>query len=139
MDEIHLPASLHGEMIRHVADQYPEEACGLLAGFMDGRTGRATRIFPVENTLHSPVAYEMEPLAQIQTMIAIELAGLDLVGIYHSHPSGPAAPSRSDAAQAYYPDAAQIIVSLSDRARPSARAFLIREGQVGEIRLVSEP
>lgn len=138
MDEIHLPAGLYNEMIRHAATHYPEEACGLLAGTIDGRIGRATRLYPVENVLHSPVAYEMEPLAQVRAMIAIESEGLELVGIYHSHPAGPASPSRTDVAQAYYPDAAQIILSLAERGRPSARAFLIREGQVEEIRLINE-
>jgi proteasome lid subunit RPN8/RPN11 len=81
----------------------------------------------------------MEPLAQVRAMIAIESEGLELVGIYHSHPTGPASPSPSDVAQAWYPDAAQIIISLAAPGRSAARAFLIREGQVFEIRLVNEP
>ena len=139
MDEIHLSAALHEEMIRQADAGYPEEVCGLLAGSIDGRIGRAVRLYPVENGLHSPVAYEMEPLAQVRAMIAIESEGLELVGIYHSHPTGPASPSPSDVAQAWYPDAAQIIISLAAPGRSAARAFLIREGQVFEIRLVNEP
>jgi len=137
MDEIHLPAALHEEMIRQADAGYPEEICGLLAGSIDGRIGRAVRLYPVENMLHSPVAYEMEPPAQVRAMIAIESEGLELVGIYHSHPTGPASPSPSDVAQAWYPDAAQIIISLVDRAWPMARAFLIRGGQVTGIPIYS--
>jgi len=133
MDEIHLSAALHEEMIRQADAGYPEEVCGLLAGSIDGRIGSAVRLYPVENGLHSTVAYEMEPLAQVRAMIAIESEGLELVGIYHSHPTGPASPSPSDVAQAWYPDAAQIIISPADRARPTARALLIREGRVTEI------
>lgn len=136
MDEIHLPAALYEEMIRHVAAHFPEEACGLLAGLFDGPTARVTQLLPIENMLHSPVAYEMEPLEQIRAMIAIESEGLELVSIFHSHPAGPARPSPSDVAQAYYPDAAYVIISLADRQRPLARAFLIRGEGVEEIRLV---
>ncbi|HRO23331.1 MAG TPA: M67 family metallopeptidase [Promineifilum sp.] len=136
MDEIHLPAGLHEAMIRRASDGYPEEICGLLAGAVDDRLGRAMRLYPVENALHSPVAYEMEPSAQVRAMIAIESEGLELVAIYHSHPTGPAAPSRSDIAQALYPDTAQIIISLADRSQPTASAYLIRDDRATEIRLV---
>lgn len=137
MDEIHLPVDLHEAMIRQANVGYPEEICGLLAGVVGGRVGHVACLYPVENMLHSPVTYEMEPSAQIRAMIAIESEGLELMAIYHSHPIGPAVPSRSDIAQALYPDAAQIIISLTDRTQPVARAYLIRGGQAMEIRLTA--
>ncbi len=129
MDEILLPDAIYEEMVAHVAGLWPEEACGLLAG----RDGRAERLYAVENMRHSPTAYEMEPAQQVRAMIDIEAGGLELLGIFHSHPHGPARPSPSDVAQALYPDAAHVIISLVDRERPSARAFLIRDGQAREI------
>lgn len=137
MDEILLSADLHKAMIRRASDGYPEEVCGLLAGTVDSRICRAVSHYPIENALHSPVAYEMEPSAQVRAMVATESEGLELVAIYHSHPTGPAAPSRSDIAQALYPDAAQIIISLADREQPTTRAYLIRKGRVTEIRLAT--
>lgn len=122
-------------MIAHVTSLYPEEACGLVGG----QDGRAARLYPVENALHSPTAFEMEPLQQIRAMLALEGEGLELLAIYHSHPKGPARPSTSDVAQAYYPDTAQIIISLADPARPSLRAFLIADGHVTEITSASIP
>lgn len=117
-------------MLDHVQAHYPEEACGLVAG----RDGRATAVYPIDNIHHSPVLYEMDPLQQIQAMIDLEAAGDDLLAIFHSHPAGPARPSQTDVAQAYYPDALQVIVSLADRAQPSIRAFTIVDGQVTEAR-----
>ena len=117
------------EMLAHVAGLWPEEACGLVGG----RDGRAVRLYPVENTRHSPVAFEMDPLQQIKAMLAMEAEGLDLIAIYHSHPDGPARPSATDVANAYYPDAVQLIISLADRARPSVRAFTIVDGTVAEV------
>ena len=118
------------EMLAHVAGLWPEEACGLVGG----RDGRAVRLYPVENTRHSPVAFEMDPLQQIKAMLAMEAEGLELITIYHSHPDGPARPSATDVANAYYPDAVQLIISLADRARPSVRAFTIIDGVVTEVR-----
>jgi len=129
MDMVRLPAALYERMLAHLYSLYPEEACGLIGG----RDGLAERLYHVENILHSPVAYEMEPLQQIRAILAIEAEGMDLLAIYHSHPDGPARPSPSDVAQAYYPEQAQLIVSLADRARPSLRAFLIADGNIREI------
>jgi proteasome lid subunit RPN8/RPN11 len=105
---------------------YPLEVCGLLAG----SNGRISHIYPIYNKLQSPVAFEMEPLQQIQTMIMIEENGEEIMGMYHSHPTGPERPSATDIAQAYYPDVIQFIVSLRQRTTPSVQAFLIADGQI---------
>jgi proteasome lid subunit RPN8/RPN11 len=116
-------------MLAQLTALYPEEGCGLIAG----RDGQALRLYPVENRLHSPVAYEMEPAQQVRAIVALEAEGLELLAIYHSHPDGPARPSATDMAHAYYPDQAYVIVSLADRRRPSLRAFMIQDGSVREI------
>lgn len=129
MTPLILPHALLNEMLSHVSGLWPEEACGLIGG----RDGQAVRLYPVENVRHSPVAFEMEPLQQIKAMLAMEAEGLELIAIYHSHPNGPARPSATDVANAYYPDAVQLIISLADRARPSVRAFTIIDGAVTEV------
>ncbi|MBP9502712.1 MAG: M67 family metallopeptidase [Candidatus Promineofilum sp.] len=126
-----LPSGLIEEILAHAAAHYPEEACGLLGG----RDGQATLFIPVENDLHSSVAYKMEPRQHVQAMYALDAAGLEIVAIYHSHPGGPARPSATDVAAAHYPDSAQIIVSLADRMRPKIRAYTIRDEQVKAIEL----
>ena len=98
-----------------------------------GRDGRAVRLYPVENVRHSPVAFEMEPVQQIKALLAMEAEGLELIAIYHSHPHGPARPSTTDVANAYYPDAVQLIISLANRQQPSIRAFTIIDGVVTEV------
>ena len=129
MERLTLNRTLLNEMLSHVSGLWPEEACGLVGG----RDGRAVRLYPVENVRHSPVAFEMEPLQQIRAMLAMEAEGLELIAIYHSHPDGPARPSATDVANAYYPDTVQLIISLADRARPSVRTFTIIDGVVAEV------
>src|SRR5689334_22418554 len=91
----------HQQMLAHVQRLAPEEACGLLGG----KNQRVECVYAVENVLHSPVAYEMQATQQVEAMIALEDAGLDLCGIFHSHPGGPPVPSATDLAQSYYPEA----------------------------------
>ena len=138
VNEIHLSHTLYEAMLAHLTSCLPEEACGLVSGTVAGGHCQAVRLFPIENRLHSPVAYEMEPLQQIQAMIAIENEGMEMAAIYHSHPDGPARPSWTDVTQAYYPEAATIIVSLADRDRPSMNAFMIQEGRVREIAVIMD-
>lgn len=104
-----IPAALRGEIIAHARDGLPNEACGILAG----RDGRVEQFFPAQSDEPSPFYYRIEARDQIRIMNAIDAAGLDLVGIYHSHTSSPAYPSRTDAEQAFWPDAVYVIVSLA--------------------------
>ncbi len=129
MTTLILTRALLDEMLSHVIGLWPEEACGLVGG----RDGRAARLYPVENVRHSPVLFEMEPVQQIKALLAMEAEGLDLVAIYHSHPDGPARPSMTDVANAYYPDAVQLIISLANRQQPSLRAFTIIDEVVAEV------
>ena len=117
------------KMLDHLQACYPLEGCGLLAG---DAQGRVTAVYPIENSLHSPTTYEMEPHQQIEAMLALEAAGWQLLAIYHSHPQGPEQPSTTDIAQAYYPEALHIIVSLREQTVPVVRAFQILGQEVIE-------
>jgi proteasome lid subunit RPN8/RPN11 len=118
-------------MLAHCQSVYPLEACGFLGGI----DGKAFSVTAVENALHSPVAYEMEPIQQLEAMLDLERSGLEMVAAYHSHPHGPARPSVTDMAQAYYPDLPQVIVSLRTRSAPTALAFLLTPDTVQKIEL----
>jgi proteasome lid subunit RPN8/RPN11 len=63
---------------------------------------------------------------------------LELLGIYHSHPTGENQPSARDVERAYYPDAAYFILSPSTNVTKAVRAFSIREGQVTELEVFVE-
>lgn len=116
-----LPPEMLAQIIAQAQAGYPEEVCGLVAG----REGTAVAVYPGRNVSPTPrVTYEMDA-DTLMRMVAWEDAGLELLAIYHSHPQGPDAPSETDVAQATYPDAAYIIVSLADRGRPVIRAFRI--------------
>lgn len=127
-----IPAAVRDQIVAHARAGLPNEACGILAGV----DGRVERFFPAESDEPSPYYYRIESRDQIRIMNEIDEAGLDLVGIYHSHTSSPAFPSRTDAEQAFWPDAVYVIVSL---ASPEAdvRGYRIRDMEVTEEELVT--
>ncbi len=134
LESLRIQRKVVAAVLDHLQTVYPQEGCGLLAG----QDGQVSHWYAVENSLHSPVTYYMEPAQQLQAMLAAEEQGLTLLGVCHSHPNGPPRPSQTDIEQAYYPDLVQIIVSLRDRTQPSIRGFYIVDGQVNEISLLLE-
>jgi [CysO sulfur-carrier protein]-S-L-cysteine hydrolase len=122
-----IPAAVRDEIVAHARAGLPNEACGILAGV----DGRVDRFFPAESDEPSPYYYRIESRDQIRIMNEIDEAGLDLVGIYHSHTSSPAFPSRTDAEQAFWPDAVYVIVSLAN-AEADVRGYRIRDMEVTE-------
>jgi proteasome lid subunit RPN8/RPN11 len=118
-------------MIRHARREYPNEACGLLAG----RDGRVEKVYRMTNADHSPVTYRLDPEEQFRVLMEIEEKGWELLAIYHSHSHSPAYPSATDLELAFYPDSLYLIISLADRARPTIRAFRIVEEMIEEERV----
>ncbi len=115
-------------LITHAEEESPNECCGLLAG----RNGRVERIYRGTNIDHSPFTYLMDPSEQLAAFKDMEAAGLDLIGIYHSHTHTPAYPSRTDLAKAYYSDAVYVIVSVARRDEPEIRGFRLVDRQILE-------
>ncbi len=105
-----------------------QECCGLLAG----RDGVITEIFPAENALGSATEFEIAPAELFRIFRAMREAGLEHLGIYHSHPRGPAEPSPRDVERAFYPEAAYFILAPG-----TVRAFVIREGKVEELKITA--
>lgn len=68
--------------------------------------------------------YLIDPLEQLKAFRAIDAAGEDLAGIYHSHPVSQPYPSPTDRAEAHYPDVFYILVSLRT-GQAEVRAFRI--------------
>lgn len=95
---------------------------------------RTEKVYFVTNARHSPVRYEMAPEELLAAFEEIDARDWQLQAIFHSHPSGPAEPSPTDIAEAFYPDSAYIICAPGERGW-GARAFEIRSGRVQEITL----
>jgi len=78
----------------HAAATYPDECCGLLVGQGD-------EVLAVEATRNAFAAesgdrFEIDPLDHVRVWEAARRAGRQILGCYHSHPDGQAAPSSID-------------------------------------------
>lgn len=76
-----------------------QECCGLLLG--DRVAMRVERIVPAANVAADPEhCFEIDPTALLAAHKAARAGGPQIVGHYHSHPTGEAVPSATDAALA---------------------------------------
>jgi len=98
-----------------------------------GSGARVELVIGVPNSLRSPVRFRMEPRAQWRAFQRYEAAGMDLLGIYHSHPKGPDHPSPTDIAESMYPVVS--IIWYPEKGTWTARGFWIESGKVDEIAL----
>lgn len=104
---------------------------------LGGRDGRVVTVCPAGNTRPDNVTYYMEPKDQLRLFREMDAQGLEPVAIYHSHPADRAYPSPTDVAQAFYPEAVYIIISLATEP-PDVRGFRIQDGSIEEVELEVE-
>jgi len=116
-----------------VAQREPgRECCGLLAG----REGTITHAFPAVNVASDPVRnYEIAPREIVRLLREFRAAGLEFMGIYHSHPNGENEPSPRDVELAYYSKEAYFIISPRRDTPKPVRAFSIRDGRATELEI----
>jgi len=119
-----LPSQLVEEIYAQAKVELPNECCGLLAGRVeDGAIGRVVRRYPLVNVARSPIEYNAHPdelFAADRDMRRLEI---QVLAVYHSHPTSPPVPSLKDLARnGYEEDAIHLIISLKD-ALPMMRAW----------------
>ncbi|HUJ32038.1 MAG TPA: M67 family metallopeptidase [Candidatus Acidoferrum sp.] len=123
-------------MSRLILESARKDSAREVCGLMGGRGGVITYVFPAANAAGNPAtSYEIAPQEIFQRMREMRAAGLELLGIYHSHPNGENEPSRRDIESAYYPDAAYFIISPVANAPRPVRAFSIRDGRTVELEI----
>jgi len=124
-----LSHALLDEMITYVDRHTPLEACGLLAG----KGARAEKMIGVLNQAKSPKRFVMDPYEQLHAFDWIESNGFELVGIFHSHPTGPETVSATDIAEAAYEVVHLILAPRQNQWQ--ARGFWIEDGAAHEVAL----
>lgn len=119
------------KMISHIRSHAPLEACGLLAG----RDSKVESVLEVTNQAQSTIRFVMDPIEQLNAFEWIESNGLDLIGIFHSHPTGPETVSPTDISQAAYAVVHVILAPVEGSQAWRARGFWIEDGNFSEVAL----
>lgn len=113
----------------HAVGCLPEEACGLLA--FDSQ-GHLRMVYPTTNADRSAASFTVDPSEHFSALRHAEGRGWQVAGSFHSHPTGPARPSRTDVERAVGGAWLHMIVGMEAGSVRDIRAFRIREGTVVE-------
>jgi proteasome lid subunit RPN8/RPN11 len=107
-----VPRGLCEAMREQARRELPNECCGVLAGRVEGGVGLVARRYPLVNEAASPTEYQSEPRGLLAAYRDMRPSGLQILAVYHSHPSSPPVPSRTDLERNWYDDAVHLIISL---------------------------
>lgn len=85
-------------MVRHAERVYPNECCGAMLGRTQNGTKLVTEAIALENAWAGEQGdrYELRPEDLLQADREARSRGLDLIGIFHSHPDCDAYFSETD-------------------------------------------
>jgi len=129
MHSLTLTQEQHQKMLAHVESQLPLEACGLLAG----RDSKVETVLEVTNQARSSLRFTMDPIEQLNAFEWIDSNDMELIGIFHSHPTGPETVSPTDITEAAYAVVYVILARSNDTWH--TRGFWIENGKFSEVPL----
>ena len=95
---IRIESEVWQSMVKHAREAYPNECCGAMLGSTDGETKNVKVGMVLENAFVGAQAarYELRPEDLLAADKAAREKGMDLIGIYHSHPDCDAYFSKTD-------------------------------------------
>ena len=140
-------SEVHLQTIEAYAEaHYPEEGAGLILGDEAGEKREAREILPLPNRREAGERghrYEIDPLETLAAEDQADALGLKVIGVFHSHPDHPAAPSQTDLHFAV-PWYSYLITSVRSGRAHESRVWRLDESEAGmqeeqlEVRPVSE-
>lgn len=107
----------------HAISELPNEACGLIAGTIDGEVKEIKKVYLLTNIDHSNEHFSLDPKEQLAAVKDMRANGLTQLGNWHSHPETPSRPSDEDKRLAYDSKASYLILSLMDKENPVLNSF----------------
>ena len=121
-------------IVAHAVEDLPNECCGLLIGNAEMVEDAAR----ARNMKRSRTRFQVEPADHFAAIRRARAAGLEVIGAYHSHPSGPSGPSETDRARLTDPAMFHVIISLAHGTR-TVRAFRLIDGNFSPFELAPVP
>lgn len=152
---LRIHATAANEIRAHSEEGYPFEICGFLVGRVDGGVRVAEHAWRVPNAweqdpdqrdamltaleeggaaastdrwLEEDTArrFLVSPRDILHSMKRARAEGLDLIGVYHTHPNHPAVPSDFDRSAAW-PEWSYVIVSVREGSVSEFRSWVVEE------------
>ncbi len=125
--EVHIASSAMELIHNEGAQAFPDECCGFLYG-EGGDTRQITLAVAVKNSQEGDQRrrFQIDPLDYMRAEQFAFDEGLELLGIYHTHPNHPAKPSIHDLNQAM-PEFSYLILSVQEGTPDHARSWRLGE------------
>jgi len=122
----------------HALKNFPRECCGLLLGKFGENVIEVKEVVEARNVLGSPVAFEVDAELVFKAIKRAEKSGLELVGIYHSHPNIAAyVSSRDSEIMKLWPGVAWLIVSAARERVVERKVYIRKDGKIKELEIVA--
>lgn len=114
-------------MEAHVLSTYPEEGCGVLIG---GKNKKVEKIIPLKNVFPESRErrFSFDPFEFLKAEKQAQKEGLEVIGIFHSHPHHPAYPSSFDLERSW-PFYSYLIFSVSKGKILNKNSFILEGKQ----------
>ena len=112
-------------MVSHAEKTYPNECCGAMLGELNGDRKKVTLAVPMENAYEGAqgARYEIRPEDLLRADREARDHGMDLIGIFHSHPNCDAYFSETDLKNSC-PWYSFVILSIKDGRFDHANSFI---------------
>ena len=91
------------QITNHGKKTYPDESCGIMAGYFENDKRIVKKVYESENLNkeRSKDRYELNQKDFLMADRDSENLGMEIVGIYHSHPDHPSKASETDRQKAH--------------------------------------
>jgi proteasome lid subunit RPN8/RPN11 len=126
---LYISSELLSQIHHHAEGAYPEEGAGLLLGGIDGEHKRVEAILSLSNAREDGARhnrYLLTPQDYIYGEQEAARLGLDVLGIFHSHPDHPNRPSEFDQEWAM-PWFSYVITSVQAGKADGSRSWLLSD------------
>lgn len=114
---------------QHGEAAYPEEGAGLMLGEVDGDAKKILRILPLANAREQSARhnrYLLSPQDYLLGELESARLGLEVLGVFHSHPDHPNQPSEFDREWAM-PSFSYLITSVQQGKAVGSRSWVLAE------------
>ena len=137
---LRLTANIIKQINNHGITSFPYEGCGVLLGSIENGNNIVRSIFPVPNRWENEEEKRVRFLISDSDMLQAELTamdqGLDVIGIFHSHPDHPPIASSRDLDWAAWSGYSYLITEVRDGESKKSLSWQLLQDRSG---FVEEP
>jgi [CysO sulfur-carrier protein]-S-L-cysteine hydrolase len=139
---LRIPHLLYEKMLAQAAAELPNECCGLLAGRLggNGTSAQVTQLYALVNERASPSEFVSEPKSMFTAMKAMRQEAIEVLAVYHSHPTSEPIPSKRDQEMSYSSTVMNLIIGLANE-KPEVCGWWLLENEyfAGSLEVTNSP